>query len=117
MLVERKECFLLRRRTGSEGIGGRSKGEVQRIVREAKKRTNEEWCASMTGIFKGSSKKIWKGINNEGSEKVLPLRNTMVEELDREEEDEGRWGEYFGQILNGEEEHGGLRERELVIRG
>ena len=51
----KKECFLIWRRTRSEedlDEYKRMKMVVKRMVREAKKRVNEEWTLSITENFK-----------------------------------------------------------------
>ena len=36
---------------------------VKRVVRETKKRANEEWTLSIAEKFKENNKQIWKGVN------------------------------------------------------
>ena len=62
----KKECFLIWRRTRSEedlDEYKRMKMVVKRMVREAKKRVNEEWTLSIAENFKENKKKVWKGVN------------------------------------------------------
>ena len=54
------------------------------MVREVKKRANEEWTLSIAENFKENQNKFWKGINEvrKGeSLKPLSMRNSMGEEL------------------------------------
>ena len=98
------------------------------MVREAKKRVNEEWTERISKNFKENKKNVWKGVNEvRKGESVRPLsiRNSMGEELTQESDIEGRWKEYFVQLLNGDEikEVGGdkrwerITEIERVVRG
>ena len=41
----------------------RMKMVVKKIMREAKKKTNEEWRVSIADNFKENEKKLWKGLN------------------------------------------------------
>ena len=43
------------------------------MVREVRKRVNEEWTLSITENFKGNMKKFWKGLN-----KVIIVGNSRV---------------------------------------
>ena len=76
------------------------------MVREAKKRVNEEWTLSIAENFKENKKKIWKGVNEARKEENMRLasvRNSMDEELSWENDIEVRWIKYFVQLLNGDE--------------
>ena len=67
---------------------------VKRMVREAKKRVNEEWTLSIADNFKENKKKFQKGVNvvRKGeSVRPLSIRNSMGEELIQENDIEGRW--------------------------
>ena len=105
----------------------RMKRIVKRMVGKAKKRVNEEWTLSIAENFKENKKTFWKGVNDvrKGeSLRALPMRNSIGEELTQENEIEGRWKDYFVQLLNGDEirQVGGdvRRERtgenEIVVR-
>ena len=119
----KKECFLIWRRTRNEedlDEYRRMKIVVKRMVREAKKRVNEELTLSIAEIFKVNKKKIWKGVNEvrKGeSQSPLSMRNSMGEELTRENDIEGRWKDYFVQLLKGDEmgEVGGDIRRERIV--
>ena len=53
---------------------------VKRMIREAKKKVNEEWTLSTAENFKENNKKIWKGVNEvRKGESLRPLsiRNFM----------------------------------------
>ena len=61
----KKEYFLIWRRTRTEedlDEYRRMERVVKRMVREAKKRANEEWTLSLAENFK-EKKKVWKGVN------------------------------------------------------
>ena len=76
------------------------------MVREAKKIVNEEWTLSIAENFKKNKKIYWKGVNGvrkEESLRPLSISNSMGEELTLENDIEGRWKEYFVQLLNGDE--------------
>ena len=101
---------------------------MKRMVREAKKRANEEWTLSIAENFKENKKKFWKGVNGvrkRESLRLLSMRNLMEEELTQENDNEGRWKEYFVKLLNGDEIKevgGGIRrerigENERLVRG
>ena len=94
----------------------RMKMVVKRMVREAKKRVNEEWTVSIADNFKENKKKIWKGVNETRkgeSLRSLSIKNSMGEELAQDNDIKGRWQEYFVQILNSDE----IREVGGDIRG
>ena len=104
----------------------RMKMVVKRMVREAKKRVNEEWTLSIAENFKENKKIFRKGVNEvRKGESLRPLsiRNSMGEELTQETHIEGIWKEYFVQLLNSDEirEVGGdikrerIRENERVV--
>ena len=101
--------FLIWRRTRSEKDLDeymRMKRVFKRMVREAKKRVNEEWTFSKAENFKEDKKYIWKGVNevrNGESLRPLSMRNSMGEELTRENDTEGRYKEYFVKLMNGNE--------------
>ena len=62
----------------------RIKRVVKRVVREARKRENEEWTLSIAENFKENKEKIWKGVNEVRNGENLRLsfmRNSMGEEL------------------------------------
>ena len=72
----------------------RMKKVVKKMIREARKRVNEEWTFSITENFKSDKKKFWKGVNEVRKGEILRLssmRNSMGEELTRENDIEGRW--------------------------
>ena len=93
------------RRTGSEEDleeYRRMKRVVKRMVKEVRKRVNKEWTLSITDNFKDSKKKVWKGVNEVRKEESLRLssvRNLMRKDLTQENDIEGRWREYFVQLL------------------
>ena len=58
----KKECFLKWRRSRSEEDLDEYK-RMKRMVREAKKRVNEEWTLSIAKNFKENKKKIRKRVN------------------------------------------------------
>ena len=89
------------------------------MVREMKKRVNEEWILYIAENFKENKKKSRKRVNEvRKGESLRPLsmRNSMGEELTQENDIEGRWKEYFVQLLNGGEirEVGGDVRRERI---
>ena len=115
----KKECLLKWKRTRNEedlDEYKRMKMVVKRMVREAKKRVNEEWTVSIADNFKENKKKIWKGVNETRkgeSLRSLSIKNSMGEELAQDNDIKGRWQEYFVQILNSDE----IREVGGDIRG
>ena len=57
----------------------------------------------MADNFKGNKKKFWNGVDEvrKGkSTRLLSVRNSMGEELTRENDFEVRWRRYFVQLLN-----------------
>ena len=58
----------------------RMKRLVKRMVREAKKRVNEEWTLSIAENFKENKKKFWKGVNE--VKKVKSLRPFFYKKFD-----------------------------------
>ena len=73
---------------------------------DEKKRVKEEWTLSIAENFKENKKKFWKGVNEVRmgeSLRSLSMRNSMGEGLAQENDSEGRWKEYFVQLLSGDE--------------
>ena len=102
-IVRKKECFSIWRRSRSEEDleeYRKMKRVVKRMVREARKRVNEEWTLSIAENFKENKKTFWKGVNEV---RGRVWGNSKGEELIRENDTEGRWKEYFIQLLNGDE--------------
>ena len=93
----KKEFFCIWRRTRSEEAleeYRRMKKVVKKMIREARKRVNEEWTFSITENFKSDKKKFWKGVNEVRKGEILrssSMRNSMGEKLTRENDIEGRW--------------------------
>ena len=59
---------------------------VKRIVREARKRVNEEETLSIAEIFKENRKQFWKGVikvGKGGDHIAVSVRDSMGEELNR----------------------------------
>ena len=72
----KKECYLIGRRTRSEEDLDEYR-RMKRMVREAKKRVNEEGTLSMVQNFKENRKTFWKGVRKRESLRPLSMRNSM----------------------------------------
>ena len=95
-----KECFFRWRRTGSKEnleYYRRLKRVVKKMMREAKPKSEEGWNASITENFKEIKKQVSKRVRKEESQRVSTMRKVR-----EEEEAEGRWREYSGQLLSRE---------------
>ena len=92
------------------------------MVREARKRANEESTSSIVENCKEIKTKFWKRVKEVtkgDSLRFSPVRNSMGEELTRENDVEVRWKKYFVWVLNGDkinEVGGDDRGTERVVR-
>ena len=71
----------------------RMKMVIKRMVREVKKRVNEQWTLSIAENFKENKKIFWRGVNEvrKGeSLRSLSMKNSMGEELTQENDIESR---------------------------
>ena len=90
--------------------------EVKRSVKQAKRVANERWGERLARDFKSCKKMFWKEVNRvrKGeSKKEECVKDVNGEVLTEREQVLGRWGEYFGNLLNVTDE----RKAEIAVVG
>ena len=119
VLKEKRQVFerwLQSKRSEDWDLYKEKRSEAKRAVKEAKRLANERWGERLAGNFRDSKKMFWKEmkrIRKGESKKEECVKDVNGEVLSERRRVLGRWGEYFGSLLNATDE----REAEIAVVG
>ena len=116
-MKEKRELFekyLQNRERGAYEVYKRKRGEVKRLIKEAKREADERWGSNLMRDFERNKKMFWKEVKRERKENVgraVGINDSDGVKLVNEVEVNRRWAGYFEGLLNV------VDDREAVIVG